>query len=341
MQLPFLLIQDRNMPIALFLKCAGTTAPGPAIARAAVLLAMSALVGCASLSGKDRALPATPSVQGDGVTVYAAGDIADCRKTRAADSGASRTAALITAGIAANPAAMVLALGDTTYPVGLPAEFSDCYAPTWGQFKSRTLPAPGNHEYYTAGAPGYFGYFGAAAGPAQRGYYSTDVGAWHVLSLNSNLKTAAAEAQLAWLTEDLAALRQRSPSACVLAFWHHPLFSSGGHGNNPHMRAVWEALQAARADLVLAAHDHGYERFAPQDAAGNADKTAGIRSFVVGNGGARLTPFTATKANSEAQDNASHGVLKLALKTKGYEWAFVPVDGSVPRDAGSATCHAN
>ena len=280
-------------------------------------------------------------MRGTGVTVFAAGDIADCRKAPAADSAAARTAALITAGIATDPAAVVLALGDTTYPVGLPAEFSDCYAPTWGQFKSRTLPAPGNHEYYTTGAPGYFGYFGAAAGPAQRGYYSADVGAWHVLSLNSNLKAADADAQLAWLVEDLAVTRRHNPSGCLLAFWHHPLYSSGGHGNNPHMRAAWQALMTARADLVLAAHDHGYERFAPQDAAGNADPEGGIRSFVVGNGGARLTPFTATKANSLAQDNATHGVLKLILNAQGYEWAFLPVDGSAPRDAGTAGCHGH
>lgn len=341
MSLQNLPVHDTVTPVALGATPAARNASGPAIATAALLLTLSALAGCASLSGSGGMVSAAPSIQGNGVTVFAAGDIADCRKSRPADSGAARTAALITAGIAADPAAVVLALGDTTYPVGLPAEFSDCYAPTWGQFKSRTLPAPGNHEYYTAGAPGYFGYFGAAAGPGQRGYYSTTVGAWHVLSLNSNLKAPEADAQLAWLTDDLAALRRRDPSACVMAFWHHPLYSSGGHGNNLHMRAAWEALMAARADLVLAAHDHGYERFAPQDAAGNADAAAGIRSFVVGNGGARLTPFIGTKANSLAQDNATHGVLKLVLKARGYEWAFLPVDGSAPRDAGSAGCHAN
>lgn len=313
---------------------------GRFVTATALLVALSALAGCASLSGNGGMPPVTPSTSASGVTVFAAGDIADCRKTPAADSGAARTAALIGAGIAADPTAMVLALGDTTYPVGLPAEFADCYAPTWGQFKSRTLPAPGNHEYYTTGAPGYFGYFGAAAGPAQRGYYSTEVGTWHVISLNSNLKAPAADAQLAWLADDLATLRRRDSSACVLAFWHHPLYSSGGHSNNPHMRAIWEALMAARADLVLAAHDHDYERFAPQDAAGNADPAGGIRSFVVGNGGARLTPFTATKANSQAQDNSVHGVIKLVLKARGYEWAFLPVDGSAPRDAGHAGCHA-
>ena len=328
MQLPFPTIDDTFIPAA-------------SVGHLALLLALSALAGCASLAGNGGMPAHLPAARGDGVTVFAAGDIADCRKARPADSGAARTAALIAAGIAADPAAIVLALGDTTYPVGLPAEFSDCYAPTWGQFKSRTLPAPGNHEYYTAGAPGYFGYFGTAAGPAQRGYYSTDVGAWHVLSLNSNLKTDAAAAQLAWLSEDLAALRRRNPAGCILAFWHHPLYSSGGHGNNLHMRPVWQALMAARADLVLAAHDHGYERFAPQDAAGNADTPAGIRSFVSGNGGAQLTPFTATKANSQAQDNATHGVLKLVLKAQGYEWAFLPVDGSAPRDAGNAGCHGS
>ena len=306
---------------------------------ACTLLALSALAGCASLADGEAMQTASAAAKDTGVTVFAAGDIADCRKVRAADSGAARTAALIVGGIAADPAAVVLALGDTAYPVGLPAEFNDCYAPTWGQFKSRTLPAPGNHEYYTAGAPGYFGYFGAAAGPDRRGYYSTDVGAWHVVSLNSNLEATQADAQLAWLSEDLAALRRRDPAACILAFWHHPLYSSGGHGNNLQMRGVWQALMAARTDLVLTAHDHDYERFAPQDAASNADAAAGIRSFVVGNGGARLTPFTATKANSLAQDNATHGVLKLILRPRDYEWAFLPVDGTAARDVGGASCH--
>lgn len=316
-----------------------STVSGVRMTRAAVLIAMSLLAGCASLAGGGGMAPAASPTRSDGVTVFAAGDIADCSRMRASETGAAGTADLIAAGIALDPASMVLALGDTTYPVGLPAEYNDCYAPTWGRFKSRTLPAPGNHEYYTAGAPGYFGYFGDAAGPAQRGYYSTEVGAWHVLSLNSNLKAAAATAQLAWLTEDLAALRRRTPSGCVLAFWHHPVYSSGGHGNNAWMRGVWQALLEAHVDLVLSAHDHDYERFAPQDAGANRDDRNGIRSFVVGTGGAELSPYTATKPHSEAQHNTSHGVLRLKLQPGGYEWAYLTLDQPAPRDTGSARCH--
>lgn len=297
------------------------------------------LTGCASLP-----IPRTdglPAAARTGVTVYAAGDIADCRKAAAADTGAARTADLIAAGLSSDPAAMVLALGDLAYPAGTTAQFDDCYAPTWGRFKTRTLPAPGNHEYYTVGAQGYFDYFGSIAGPARRGYYSTELGPWHVISLDSNLKSTASDAQLAWLRTDLAALRSRNDKRCVLAFWHHPVVSSGGHGNNPHMRGIWQALADARADIILAAHDHGYERFAPLDGAGNADAGNGMRSFVVGNGGASLTPFGPTKLHSEAQDNSTVGVLRLMLKPGGYDWAFLPADGGAARDNGSGVCHAD
>ena len=320
------------------------TAPRTALAPLCALLGIvltSLSSGCASLPiphadglAPTRAGPA-------GVTVYAAGDIADCRKTTAAQSGAARTAALIETGLNLDPAAIVLALGDLAYPAGTLAQFEDCYAPTWGRFKQRTLPAPGNHEYYTTGAEGYFDYFGNTAGPGRRGYYTTDLANWHVLSLDSNLKGAASDAQLAWLRADLAALRSQGGQRCVLAFWHHPFYSSGGHGNNPHMRSVWQALSDAGADIVLAAHDHDYERFAPQDSAGNADTRRGMRSFVVGNGGASLTSMGPTKRNSEAQTNAVHGVLRLQLKAGNYDWAFLPADGSPPRDSGNGTCHAD
>ena len=299
------------------------------------------LAGCADLPvPRVDGLPAA-ALGPAGVSVYAAGDIADCRKVAAARSGAARTAALIETGLAGDPAAIVLALGDLAYPAGTPAQFADCYAPTWGRFKARTLPAPGNHEYYTTGAQGYFDYFGSIAGPARRGYYSTDLGPWHVVAIDSNLKGAASEAQLSWLKSDLQALRAQDGKRCILAFWHHPLFSSGGHGNNPHMRPVWQALSEARADIVLAAHDHDYERFAPQDSASNPDPRDGIRSFVVGNGGAALTPMGPTKRNSEAQTNAVLGVLRLQLKPSAYEWVFLPADGGAARDAGSGVCHAD
>lgn len=301
----------------------------------------SLLSGCAALPIPHADGLSANTLDGSpGITVYAAGDIADCRKNAASDSGAARTGKLIATALAGNPTAMVLALGDLAYPAGTAAQFDDCYGRTWGSFKDRTLPAPGNHEYYTPGATGYFDYFGNGAGPDRRGYYSTDLGGWHVVSLNSNLKGPASDAQMTWLRADLAASRQVGAGRCVLAFWHHPYASSGGHGNNAHMRPTWEALFDARADVVLAAHDHDYERFAPMDGTGNADARSGIRSFVVGNGGASLTPFGPTKLHSQAQDNSTVGVLRLRLKAGSYEWAFLPADGSAARDGGSGVCHA-
>ena len=295
---------------------------------AAIALMLSA---CASVRS-----PA--SFPGPAVTVYAAGDIADCRYRPAQDSGAAATALLVAAGLAADPQAMVLTLGDHTYPVGLPAEFNDCYHPTWGQFKERTLPVPGNHEYYTPGAPGYYAYFGARAALEHGGYYSVQLGKWHLIALNSTLRGAAAERQLAWLREDLA--RHRNP--CALAMLHHPRYSSGGHASNPAMASLWQALAAGGVELLLSAHDHNYERFAPQDAAGRRDEARGMRQFVVGTGGAMLTPVRLASANSEAKDNSVHGVLRLDLFDAGYTWEFLPVasDASPPfTDRGAAACH--
>lgn len=270
-----------------------------------------------------------------GVAVYAAGDIADCKNYRPEDSAAARTAALIGTQLAHDKDGVVLALGDSTYPVGLPSEFTNCYEPTWGRFKARTYPAPGNHEYYTPEAIGYYGYFGGAAGPGRRGYYSVEIGDWHVISLNSNLKPEEHRKQMEWLKQDLAQHQMH----CTLAYWHHPKYSSGGHGNNTQMDEAWKMLQDAHADLVLSAHDHDYERFAPQDGQGQRDDMYGMRQFVVGTGGARLTPFRFRKANSEVSDNSNYGVLKLKLKARGYEWEFLPVDEGVFSDRGSALCH--
>jgi len=267
--------------------------------------------------------------------VYAAGDIADCRKTAPEKSGAAKTAALITARLVNDKDAIVLNLGDSTYPIGEPREFTDCYEPTWGQFKSHTYPAPGNHEYNVPKAMGYYDYFGIGAGPDRRGYYSFNVGSWHVLSINSNLKLEEHQAQLAWLKTDL----ERSKARCTLAYWHHPRYSSGGHGNNEHMADVWNALMAAHADVVLSGHDHDYERFAPQDENASRDDKRGIRQFVVGTGGAYLTSFRFQKPNSEASDNSTSGVLKLTLKDSGYEWEFLAVEGAQFTDRGAALCH--
>jgi 3',5'-cyclic AMP phosphodiesterase CpdA len=271
------------------------------------------------------------------VTVYAAGDIARCAHPDPAWSGAAATAALVESRLAADPRAVVLALGDLAYPRGTAAEFANCYGPTWGRFKARTLPAPGNHEYATPGAGGYFSYFGAAAG---RGYYSVMVGSWQVFSLDSNLGPAAHAAQIAWLRQELAS----HPARCTLAYWHHPLYSSGMNGNILRMKDAWQALYEAGAELVLSGHDHVYERFAPQDADGRRDDARGIRQFVAGTGGAYPTPLLWPHANSEARDSNHFGVLKLVLGDGGYEWEFLEApngdaeSGRRP-DRGAGRCH--
>jgi acid phosphatase type 7 len=270
-----------------------------------------------------------------GIPVYAAGDIADCRRVAPEGSGAAKTAALIEAELAEHPQAAVLSLGDNTYPDGHPSEFEHCYESTWGSFKHRTYPAPGNHEYKTPRARGYFGYFGDAAGTVQRGYYSFQLGDWHVVSLNSNLEGAALAAQLEWLKTDL----ERNPARCTLAYWHHPLISSGGHGNVDVMQAAWRILAEANVELVLAAHDHHYERFAPMDIAGKPDDAYGIRQFIVGTGGARLTKFRLFKRHSEARNNQSLGVLKLILGSGNYAWQFLSTEPGVYTDQGKGNCH--
>jgi 3',5'-cyclic AMP phosphodiesterase CpdA len=232
---------------------------------------------------------------------------------------------------------MVLTLGDHTYPHGRAKEFTDCYGPTWGQFKDRTWPAPGNHEYYTPQAAPYFAYFGERAG---RGYYSLDIKGWHIVSLDSNLNPAEHATQIEWLRADLAS----HPARCTLAFWHHPLYSSGGHGSIPKMRDAWRLLQDAGAELVLSGHDHDYERFAPQDADNHLDRARGMRQFVVGTGGAYPTPFLLTVRNSEMRDSGRTGVLRLRLLDGRYEWEFLesarltPLGLPAP-DSGGDACH--
>lgn len=303
--------------------------------RALILVLISSLGGCVSESRQQEQAAREILLQGKGVTLYAAGDIADCRKVGAAGSGAAKTAGLIEPLLAADPEAFVLSLGDHTYPIGLLSEFTECYEPTWGRFKSRTWPVPGNHEYYTPHAVGYYTYFGDRAGTPRRGYYSFRAGDWLLIAMNSYLKPEDHARQLEWLKAEL----QSNPARCTLAFWHHPVYSSGGHGSSKRMQDAWRVLHEAGAELVLASHDHDYERFAPQDSEGNRDETRGIRQFVVGTGGADLTPFRFRKLNSESSDNLSNGVLKLVLKDAGYEWEFLPVDRDGFRDRGSALCH--
>lgn len=309
--------------------------PPPArhpLRRLAGHLGLGALCGLAGCFGLEREHPI--ELPGPGVAVYAAGDIADCGDRPAMDSGAARTAALVAERLAQEPDARVLALGDNSYPAGRLAEFEACYGPTWGRFKARTLPTPGNHEHQTPGAAGYYAYFGEVAGERGRGYYSRSIGSWQLIALNSALSGEDLQAQLAWLKSELSARRAR----CTLAYWHHPLYSSGRHGSQASMREAWQLLADAGAELVLSAHDHHYERFAPQDAQGRRDELRGLRQFVVGTGGAPLRSLRLFRSHSESYDSSSLGVLRLVLKDAGYEWEFLPVQGGRFSDRGAAAC---
>jgi Calcineurin-like phosphoesterase len=235
--------------------------------------------------------------------------------------------------LAINPDA-VLALGDEQYPDGTLEDFQRYYGATWGRFKDKTRPTPGNHEYET-GAAGYFDYFGAAAKPNGTSYYSFDLGGWHLVSLDANIDRGAGSPQEQWLRADLAATSKR----CVLAYWHQPRFSSGiEHGNDESVGPFWSDLYDARADVVLNGHEHQYERFAPQNPDAAADPR-GIREFVVGTGGRSLYPFGSADPNSEFRDNSDYGVLELALHPDGYDWRFVSENGAVVDSGGPVACH--
>jgi len=302
-----------------------------------------ALVAClltvqCSGGGKSGGTPTAPSVPGPsnpsptpvpvGPEVFVgAGDIAIC-------GGNSEATARQLDSIGGT----VFTLGDNVYPNGARVDFQNCYEPSWGRHKSRTRPTPGNHDYGTAGAAPYYDYFGANAGPFGLGYYSFDLGAWHIISLNSNIPDSGS-AQLAWLRSDLAA----SSAKCTLAYWHHPLFSSGPNatsaGEAPiraYAKQLYQALYDANAELVMVGHDHTYERFAPQNPEGVLDTARGIRQFVIGTGGVPLYDFQSVKPNSESRLKVL-GVMKLTLSSDRYQWEFLPVSGA--GDSGTQTCH--
>ncbi len=245
------------------------------------------------------------------------------------------------------PLSAVLDLGDNQYYCGGYQAFLQAYDPTWGRVKSITYPAVGNHEYLTSGgtdcdtsakANGHFKYFGAAAGDPTKGYYSFDIGAWHLIMLNSNCGAAggcgATTPQGTWLRSDLAA----HSNACTLAFWHVPVYSSGGRADTTYT-TFYQALFDADADLVLNGHDHIYERFAPQDAAGHANASRGIREFVAGTGGANHTTIAKVAANSEVRNADTFGILQLTLHPTSYDWKFVAEAGETFTDSGTANCH--
>ena len=261
---------------------------------------------------------------GDPVFV-GAGDIAN------SGSGDSATAALLD-GISGT----VFTTGDNVYNNGTAAEFTSYYQPTWGRHKSRTRPSPGNHDYNTSGATGYYNYFGSVAGPSGRGYYSFDLGNWHIVSLNSNISMSAGSAQEQWLRTDLAS----STKPCTLAYWHHPLFTSGAnHAPSTSTRPLYQALYDYNADVAVWGHNHQYERFAPMNPSGTLDNSRGLRSFVAGMGGASHYGFGTIRPNSQARNSDTYGVLKFTLHANSYTWQFVPESGKTYSDSGTGSCH--
>ena len=288
----------------------------------AVALALLGAASCGDPPGPGPTPPPPPPVNVTGVLV-GAGDIAMC-----GSPGADRTAALLDV-----IDGTVFTAGDNAYFQGTTTQFAQCYEPTWGRHKERTRPAPGNHEYETAGAGPYFDYFGGNGGPRGLGYYSFNVGAWHIVSLNSNVSATDGSPQMQWLRDDLA----RQNARCVAAIWHHPLYSSGVNGPSPVMRDVWRALRELGADIVIAGHDHLYERFARQDESGRVTAD-GMRQFTIGTGGAELTTVGTIRPNSEIRMAGVFGVLKLTLRPESYTWEFVPAPPSTFTDSGLDTC---
>ncbi len=232
----------------------------------------------------------------------------------------------------------MLLLGDIQYQDGRLGAFRQSYDVSWGRYKDITYPSPGNHEYETPGAAGYFAYFGSRAGNADRGYYAFDVGTWRLIALNSNCWAVggchAGSAQERWLRAELAA----NPARCTLAYWHHARFSSGRHGSNDDYDAFWDALYGAGADLVLVGHDHHYERFAPQSPEGVRDDDRGIRQFVVGTGGRSSYLAPKPLLTTEVKRAGVFGVLFLTLRSGGYDFEFAAEPVSSFTDAGSGKC---
>jgi 3',5'-cyclic AMP phosphodiesterase CpdA len=298
-----------------------------------VVLAAALTAGCAGTPRADHTSAPATAAKAAGqrsTTLLAAGDIASC-----ASDGDEQTAALLD-----SLPGTVLTLGDTAYNQGSADEFTRCYLPSWGRFRDRTYPAPGNHDYQTTDASGYYEFFESRAGQPGKGWYSFDRGRWHLIALNSNCDAVGGcqpgSEQERWLRADLAA----HPARCTLAFWHHPRFSSGTtHGSDPAVGGLWTALYQAGADVVLVGHEHNYERFAPLDPLGGVDPARGVREFVVGTGGRSHYPFGPPLPASEARNNDSFGLLELQLRPTGYTWRFVAAQDGAIQDSGTASCH--
>lgn len=253
----------------------------------------------------------------DTVVMVGAGDISTCGNTND-----TKTANLI-----GSISGTVFALGDNVYENGTLSEYNNCYGPTWGLYKSRTKPVPGNHDYQTSGAAGYFNYFGVPK------YYAYNLGAWRIYALNSEIDVSATSTQVAWLKNDLAA----NPKQCVLAYWHQPRWSSTS-ARASKMQTIWSILVNAKAEIVLSGHAHNYERFAQMNANG-VSVNPGLRQIVVGTGGEGLSGFGTILSASRARNASTYGVLKLTLRPDGYDWKFIPIAGQTYTDSGTTSCH--
>ena len=286
-----------------------------------LLLVLTSL-SCAG-GGEQWVSGPTPTPTPITTVLLAAGDVGVCGAVAAVETG------LMLDGMEGT----IVALGDLAYRHGTAQEFQACYDPVWGRHKSRTRPSPGNHEYETSGALPYFDYFGTQAGPSGLGYYSFRSGDWLVLSLNSNLPIGGATAQTQWIRNELTA----STARCTLAYFHHPLYSSGPNGDNARLAGLWQILYEQNVDVVLSAHEHLYERFAPMSPDGQRDDARGIRQFIVGTGGAGLYTVLRAHPQSEVQV-VLHGILKLTLAQASYSWEFLQSNGT-RSDVGSGVCH--
>ncbi|MCX7624162.1 MAG: metallophosphoesterase [Thermomicrobium sp.] len=306
--------------------------PYGALRLVALVFALAACATSRATVVTPSGVPATATAAPTAVVpavLWAVGDAAACgRETDDA-----------VAAYLARQSGTIALLGDVVYEKGSPEEFQRCFDPLYGQLRDRIRPAVGNHEYGTAGARPYFDYFGAAAGLPGQGWYSYELGTWHIVVLDSNCKDAGgcdpASPQYRWLRDDLAA----HPARCTLAYWHHPRWSSGEHGSFASMQPIWELLYRNGVDVVLSGHDHDYERFRPLDAAGRPERDRGIVQFVVGTGGRSLRPLGDRLPTSATGTDRAYGVLRLELDADRFAWSFVSVRGPDFQDQGSMPCH--
>ncbi|RPJ42942.1 MAG: alkaline phosphatase [Chloroflexi bacterium] len=269
----------------------------------------------------------------DPAVLIGAGDISVCGQ-----DGDDKTAQLLRQLVRRHPRAVIFTAGDNSQTMGQMSEYIQCFEPAWGSFKNRIRPSPGNHDWFTEQGADYFTYFGQAAGDFGLGYYSFDHGNWHIVSLNSNCESAGCgedSAQALWLRDDL----EKSPQACTLLYWHHPIRSSGKVPVDLSGEVFWQIASDFGAEIVINGHDHHYERFVPLDRDGIASPDSGIRSFIVGTGGAWLFDLDKPLPITATRDNSTYGVILFLLYPDRYEWEFIPVKGGGYTDKGSGVCN--